>query len=224
MIRLFSSLWLGMRSRGVIGGGSKSSSPSQSRSTTPTTPPAPVITNHLTITTTAYSTDSYTTPSRVPPQDEANRLLTATYIPSAPTDYINSSYATVDPSAPAVLDVSTNYHDTYTASEPRDGAPVVPDSEASAPSAPSAECSLTRSDQSLPFPPQCALYLASIAKRLTEYDSPLPAPHLPASSLSPPTSPAAGMVRGTGAAKGLDQAALLAEIKNYYSKFALLFI
>uniref|UniRef100_A0A6A7FV46 Ectopic P granules protein 5 homolog isoform X3 n=1 Tax=Hirondellea gigas TaxID=1518452 RepID=A0A6A7FV46_9CRUS len=71
--------------------------------------------------------------------------------------------------------------------------------------------------QRMLLPPESIGHIASISKRLKEYDVPLLPPTLPCySSRSPPNSPSTGMTRGTGTRKALDQAVLLSDISNYY--------
>ena len=71
----------------------------------------------------------------------------------------------------------------------------------------------------LVVPPQQEKNVLSMARRLTEYDKPLPPPPLPdAKLLSPPSSPAIGVLKGAGSRKRIDQAVFVAEVKNYHSE------
>ena len=72
------------------------------------------------------------------------------------------------------------------------------------------------------IPSQVRKNVLSIAKRLAEYDAARAPPPLPPVQgyrpMSPPNSPSIGITKGVGKQLGLDENAVLSELKNYYSK------
>jgi len=80
---------------------------------------------------------------------------------------------------------------------------------------------LTDCTADLMMPPLLIDNVARLAKRLGGYDAPIPPPPISSSlkSLSPPSSPSLGIIKGAGNGKYLDQTTLRLELRDYYGEF-----